>query len=239
MNARNVLAPDLAAPSLPVHEQFLSWQGEGAHLGRSAYFVRLYGCPLQCPWCDSAGTWHPGYLPSDIARESPASIAQRAADSGAELVVVTGGEPTIHDLADLANALSLRGLAAHLETSGSFGIRGRFDWVTLSPKWARLPLPENLERASELKLIVEDANSVEKWIQFLGPALSEERPVWLQPEWSQRSNREVLDAISRTVRERGAPFRAGYQVHKLYRADDLDRRVHAPIPLGGDPSKGY
>ncbi|NER01051.1 MAG: radical SAM protein, partial [Cyanothece sp. SIO2G6] len=75
------------------------------HLGRSAYFIRLFGCPVHCPWCDSAGTWHPDYVPKDIDRISPKALAEQAAASGAEFVVVTGGEPAIHDLGALTEEI--------------------------------------------------------------------------------------------------------------------------------------
>ena len=62
----------------PVHETFHSWQGEGDHSGKSAFFVRLYGCPVHCPWCDSAGTWHPDYVPEKVDRIDAAMIADAA-----------------------------------------------------------------------------------------------------------------------------------------------------------------
>lgn len=227
-----------ASKRLPVHECFHSWQGEGTHLGRSAFFIRLFGCPVHCPWCDSAGTWHPNYVPKDIERVEPKELARRAKESGAEFVVVTGGEPTIHDLTDLTAALAAVGMPRHLETSGGFEIRGSFDWITLSPKWQKAVLPENLDKASEFKLIVEDADSIEKWIQAIGSSF-DARPVWLHPEWSKRGDASVLESITKTVKARGAPFRAGYQAHKLYRADLLDPNARESAPLGGDEAKGY
>ena len=66
---------------LSIHERFFSIQGEGVHMGRSAFFIRTLGCPVKCPWCDSAGTWHPGFKPAgknlmdeyDLAEESTAA----------------------------------------------------------------------------------------------------------------------------------------------------------------------
>lgn len=224
---------------LPVHEVFHSWQGEGAHLGRSAYFIRLFGCPVKCPWCDSAGTWHPQYVPKDVQRVEPQELARIAKASGAEFVVVTGGEPAVHDLRGLTEALAAVGLPRHLETSGGFEIRGEFDWITLSPKWQRLPLDENLLKADELKLIVEDGDSIKKWIQELGDRYRRGVPVWLHPEWSQRENAAVLESITQTVKTSGAPYRAGLQAHKFYRADLLDPNSREASPLGGDEAKGY
>ena len=76
---------------LPVNERFHTWQGEGCHLGKSAYFIRLQGCPVKCPWCDSAGTWHPDYVPEVVEKADPEAIAESAFASGCEIVVLTGG----------------------------------------------------------------------------------------------------------------------------------------------------
>ena len=207
-------------------------------MGRSAFFIRLFGCPVQCPWCDSAGTWHSDYAPKEIERLTVEPLVERAVKSGAEFVVLTGGEPAIHDLSRLTRALRDSGMPSHLETCGGFEIKGTFDWITLSPKWQKLPLPENLERASEFKLIIEDEASIVKWIQEIGSCF-DDRPVWLNPEWSRRADQRILNSICSCVKQRGAPFRAGYQLHKLYHVDQLDENVRRPVPLGGDESLGY
>lgn len=223
---------------LPIHEYFYAWQGEGAHLGRAAFFIRTFGCPVQCSWCDAAGTWHPDHVPEDVMRMSPETLAEAAAGTAAEFVVITGGEPAIFDLGPLTRALAGRGLPAHLETSGAFPLKGDFAWVTVSPKWAKLPRPEVLARADEVKIIVEDALSIEKWWDEIA-AHVQARHVWLHPEWSQRKNPAVLGAINRWVKERGAPFRAGWQVHKPYQVDSADPRSRPPAPLGGNPDLGF
>ena len=222
----------------PVHETFHSWQGEGVHLGRSTFFIRLFGCPVKCPWCDSAGTWHPDYVPETVDKREADELAEMAATAKPEFVVITGGEPAIHDLGPLTRALKEKGIASHLETSGGFEIRGDLDWITLSPKWQRLPLEKNLSRADELKLIIEDGDSIEKWIQELGDAIGS-KPVWLHPEWSKRENADVLESITEWVKRNGAPFRAGLQAHKFFKADFLDPNSAKPSPLGGNEELGY
>ena len=207
-------------------------------MGRAAFFIRTFGCPVKCTWCDSAGTWHPDWAPDKIERLSAQHLADRAAAHHAEFVVITGGEPTIHDLTELTAALRARGLPSHLETSGSFEMRGDFAWVTVSPKWAKLPLPENVKRADEIKLIIEDATSIEKWLTQLGPHLSGQA-VWLHPEWSKRDDPAVLHAISVAIKQHGKPLRAGYQLHRLYNVDSLDANARPNIPLGGDIRLGY
>ena len=222
----------------PVNETFLSWQGEGVHLGRKAFFIRLQGCPVKCPWCDSASTWHPQYVPKDIRKATAEELAREAKANQPEFVVVTGGEPCVHDLTSLLKACSAVGLPVHLETCGAYPIADGFAWVTVSPKWAKLPLAESLIRANEIKVIVEASDSMEKWTSAVGGHWQAPH-VWLHPEWSQRAEPSILKAITEWVKSHGAPYRAGWQVHKPYLADALDARSRPPAPLGGDTLKGF
>ncbi|TVP81062.1 MAG: 7-carboxy-7-deazaguanine synthase QueE [Puniceicoccaceae bacterium] len=221
---------------LPIHEQFYTFQGEGLHAGRAAYFIRTFGCPVHCPWCDSAGTWHPDYIPEQVARWSVEDLVTEVAKTKAEFVVVTGGEPAIHNLAPLVDALHAIGQQVHLETSGAFPIRGEFDWITLSPKRWKLPLPETIARADEFKIIVDQPGAIEEYVAIIGET---DKPVWLHPEWSRHQDAATLDAITEWVKAQGAPYRAGWQMHKHYAADLKDARSATPAPLGGDPKKGY
>jgi 7-carboxy-7-deazaguanine synthase len=205
----------VAARALPVSETFASFQGEGLHQGRSAYFIRLFGCPVHCPWCDSAETWHPEHLPAQIDRVEPRALVVAAVAARPDFVVITGGEPTIHDLRPLTEALAAQGLPVHLETSGAFRLQGRFDWVTLSPKRWRAPLPETVARADEFKLIVDGPEELDRWRNLL-PEHPEGPPIWLHPEWGQRHDPDLLQRIADTVKARGAPYRAGWQIHKNY-----------------------
>ena len=166
---------------LPVYERFHSWQGEGFHLGKSAFFIRLHGCPVHCPWCDSAGTWHPDHKPDNIERINAIDLADEAFMACPEIVVITGGEPAVHDLIGLSHQLRSRNLPIHLETCGAYPIMGEMDWITISPKWAVLPIEENLERVDEWKVIVENEDSIEKWCDAL-PLKEMGLPVWLHPE---------------------------------------------------------
>lgn len=223
---------------LPIHEYFYTWQGEGTHIGKAAFFIRTLGCPIQCPWCDAAGTWHPKYYPKKVQRLSIDFLAAQAKETACEFVVITGGEPAIHDLGPLTRLLKELGLKIHIETSGAFPLKGQFDWITVSPKWKQLPLIENLQKAHELKLIVEHAHSINDWMEFAKPHIGP-IPIILNPEWTQHANPVVLNSISNTVKQYGFPFRASYQMHKLYRVDTLDSHSAQPTPLGGDFSLGY
>ena len=203
---------------LPVNERFLSWQGEGIHIGKSAYFIRLQGCPVKCPWCDSASTWHPGHTPGHIEKALPSDLAAAALAHQCEIVVITGGEPAIHNLHELTTALAARNLPIHIETSGAFTLQGQFDWVTLSPKWQMPPLDETLAQANELKIIVETPDSPAQWAEAL-KGRHNSNHIWLHPEWSKAREPAILDTITNWVKKHGHPYRAGYQLHKLYGAE--------------------
>lgn len=233
-------------PSLPVHERFHAFQGEGIHMGRRAFFIRTYGCPVKCTFCDSAGTWHPNFAPKRSLLVSIAQLVSEAVESRSEFVVLTGGEPLVQKpelLAELSSALRANGILLHVETCGAY-LRDPllFDWITVSPKSSELPVPEMLRSASEVKVIVENDESVSNWLHMLDgicqSPLSELQglqAVWLHPEWSKREDAAVLNTISREVLVRGGLFRAGWQLHKLYKVDALDPRSAPNVPLGGIP----
>lgn len=220
---------------LPIYERFHSWQGEGIHMGKSAFFIRLHGCPVHCPWCDSAGTWHPAHKPKSILRLSPEELAEEAFSSACEIVIITGGEPAIHNLNHLVHELQIRNLPVHIETCGAYPIQGEMDWITLSPKKLAPPLEENLKIADEFKLIVENEDSIQNWsesINFSQYGI----PTWLHPEWSVSRDSKILSIITNWIKENGAPYRAGFQLHKLFEADEKDERSMPVSSLCKNPS---
>jgi len=213
-------------------------------MGASAFFVRTFGCPVQCPWCDSAGTWHPTWIPKEIQRMSVEEIVKAVTLSFAPIVVVTGGEPAVHDLEFLVNSLhALASVRVHLETSGGFRIKGDFDWITLSPKKWGPPLRENVIAASEFKIIVEEKDDIKFYLNMLTTRgmmpVTSTQPIWLHPEWGHREDPVVLGAISDAVKQGRGILRAGWQLHKLYQVDRRDVRTMPMVPLGGDLRKGY
>ncbi len=191
--------------------------------------------------CDSAGTWSPDWVPKEIDKMTAAEIVVEAVASHPSFVVVTGGEPAHWDLTELVDDLHMAGLPVHLETSGGFPIRGKFDWITLSPKKWKPPLAENVKAADEFKVIVETPEDIELYLEMirsLGYYRPADVPVWLHPEWSRREDVAVLRAICDTVKK-DKRCRAGWQMHKLFRVDQLDVRTKPLVPLGGNLEKGY
>src|SRR5437870_10866318 len=96
--------------TLPVMEHFYTLQGEGFHQGRAAYFVRLGGCDVGCVWCDVKDSWdadkHPQF---DVD-----TIANQIKKTPTDIVVVTGGEPLMHDLTGLTETLRSSALKTHI-----------------------------------------------------------------------------------------------------------------------------
>lgn len=111
---------------LRVNEIFLSLQGEGFWMGTPSVFIRLSGCNLRCPFCD---TDHEAGTPM-----TEDEIARRAAALPARHVVLTGGEPSLFATARLVRLLHERGKFVAIETNGTRTLPEGIDWVTLSPK---------------------------------------------------------------------------------------------------------
>ena len=221
-----------------VNETFYTFQGEGRYTGQPAFFIRLHGCPIQCHFCDSAGTWHPDHVPADVMRLDEKEIAARISYE-APIVVLTGGEPAMWDLEPLCCQILKMGKRVHIETSGAFPLRGDFQCVTVSPKRAQEPIVETLRQATELKFIIEKEADINYFTNLCKNHVRWDVPIYLHPEWSLRRNHDVLTAITKAVKSRTHYYLAGWQIHKQYRADDLDANSRRPVPLGGDITKGY
>lgn len=162
----------------PIMEHFYTIQGEGAHTGRASYFIRTAGCDVQCWWCDVKDSWdgdkHPKMKVSDLI--------DVVKESGAPFVVITGGEPLLHDLSALTSALKTLGVKIHIETSGSSPLSGKLDWITLSPKRFKKPLDEVFPYVDELKVVVLTKKDL-KWAEENASKCGENATLLLQPEW--------------------------------------------------------
>jgi len=165
---------------LPLVEKFFSIQGEGFHTGEAAFFIRLGGCDVGCNWCDSRFSWNPDDFP---LIETPV-IIDYAVFSGARSVVVTGGEPLMWNLDSLCSGLRKNNLRTFIETSGTFPLTGKWDWICLSPKKKMTPLTSIFKKADELKIIVEDTDDF-TWAETNRKKVSKNCLLYLQPEWSR------------------------------------------------------
>jgi 7-carboxy-7-deazaguanine synthase len=191
---------------LPVVEEFFSLQGEGYHSGKAAYFIRLGGCDIGCNWCDSRFSWNPDIHPVIETK----TIIDRVLRSGADSVVITGGEPLMWNLDFLCGGLKKNNIRTFLETSGAYLLSGNWDWICLSPKKNMPPIIENCKVADELKVIIQDKHDFE-WAEKYSKMVNNSCKLFLQPEWSRFDTiiPEIVDYIKKNPN-----WRISLQVHK-------------------------
>lgn len=195
----------------PVMEHFYTIQGEGFYQGKAAYFIRLAGCDVGCVWCDVKDSWdaskHPSYSVEEILQLVHDGTT---ADPSKVIAVVTGGEPLLHQLDALTDALHQKGFATNIETSGSSPLSGQWDWICLSPKKFKAPLQEVIQVANELKVVVFNQSDFE-WAEKYAAQVSPSCLLFLQPEWDKAATVTplIIDYIKANPQ-----WQLSLQVHK-------------------------
>lgn len=189
---------------MKVNEIFYSLQGEGCHSGTPAVFVRLSGCNLRCPFCD---TRH-----EHGTEMSEAEVVEAVRQYPAHLVVVTGGEPALQLTPSLVDALHAAGRRVAVETNGTRPLPANVDWVTLSPKDAFLgpQAAPVLTKADELKFLFDGVSEPQPY----GTIAVAHR--YLQPCDSgdtARNARTTAAAVDYIMRH--PEWRLSLQIHKI------------------------
>ena len=200
-----------------VNEIFFTLQGEGAHSGIPAVFVRFSGCNLRCPWCDTE--FHEF---QEMSAEQIVSTMLELYDTPNErrkMCVLTGGEPSLQVDQPLIDALHKAGFYICIETNGTHPLPEGIDWITCSPKeGTKLAL----KKVNEVKVVFTGTYNPEIWRTQL------EAEHWmLQPlryngelllesgidEWADDKN-DNLDETVRYILTH--PFwRLSVQLHKI------------------------
>lgn len=196
---------------LPVFEYFYSIQGEGAHTGKPAFFIRLAGCNVGCHWCDVKESWPI----EDSQFLSVAEIIDKVKEAKTDLVIITGGEPLVHNLDKLTNELKKIHKKVHLETSGTEPFSGSFDWICFSPKKFKKPLDIYYELSDELKVVVFNKSDF-SWADSHSQLMKNQSFLYLQPECSveKKVNPLIFDFIKINPN-----WKISLQIHKYLGVD--------------------
>ncbi len=192
--------------ALPLMESFYTIQGEGYYQGESAYFIRLAGCDVGCHWCDVKDSWDASLHPVVEVDDIVAQVVSSAADK----VVVTGGEPLMHNNDYLCRQFGKFGIRRHIETSGAYPISGEWDWICFSPKKFKKPIEQVAKSADELKVVIYNKSDFQ-WAESFRPLVSNKCRLYLQPEWSKRD--KITPEIVQYVK-RNPQWAISLQVHK-------------------------
>ena len=190
---------------LPLMETFTTIQGEGFHSGKSAHFLRIGGCDIGCHWCDIKESWNSSLYPLVKVEKILESI-----NSLTDLVIISGGEPLIWNMAHLTGALRKINKKVHLETSGAYQLSGHWDWICLSPKKNKPPIPALFKKANELKVIVYNKDDL-TFAKQNAKYVEKDCILFLQPEWSKKE--KVMPMISKFMLE-NPNWRLSIQTHK-------------------------
>lgn len=227
---------------IDVHSIFYTIQGEGPFCGTPAVFIRLAGCNLQCPGCDTDYTskrkaMFVPWIINEVTMLQPADARNTYARDSRGLVVITGGEPFRQDIGPLINALTVRGYYVQVETNGTlpppmdvvFNVDPSFRmgaYIVCSPKAGKVH-PDTSIRACCYKYVMSH-NSVDPVDGLPGLALNHTaaphvarppgnwyRPIYLQPEDARNSktNDKNLQACILSCMKHG--YILQLQIHKL------------------------
>ena len=188
-----------------VNEIFYSLQGEGYHSGTPAVFVRLSGCNLKCPFCD---TQH-----ESGTEMSDEEIVEQVRQYPARMVVVTGGEPSLQLTRGFVNALHGIDKMVAVETNGTRRLPGNVDWITLSPKDGYLG-----EEASVVLPFVDEIKVVYDGIHAPGmyPGVMCTHGRFLQPcdTGDPVRNAEIIHATIEYIKK-DPRWKLSLQIHKI------------------------
>ena len=233
--ASHAQTTDRLATVYPINDCYTCIQGEGVQTGVAMVLLRLHGCAVGCPWCDTKETWarDPQHLVDSLneaigtnphyATLPSTKIVQYIKENhpGPRWVLVTGGEPAQYDLTPLVCALHGAGYLVALETSGTeIGhVNARIDWVCVSPKLnmpgGKVIQAQAIASADEIKHVVgrpRDIDALDNLLQKF-PRKADTQ-ICLQP---LSTSAKATDLCIRTVQNRG--WRLSIQTHKY-----LDQR---------------
>lgn len=176
---------------IKVSEIFTSFQGEGPYIGIPATFLRLYGCNLNCKWCDTDISTYEMLSVDDVAE----ILMTQMEFNNINLLVITGGEPTLQmeEIKRLIRELP-EDIKIQLETNGSiFEYVPEMEYV-ISPKEDKEKVFENYYEYENtfFKFVITSQEDIDEVISIKNK-YSYNKTIWLQPEFSKDG--DIADLI--------------------------------------------
>ena len=195
--------PALSVNKYKVNEVFYSLEGEGLFSGQAAVFVRLAGCTMHCPWCDTK------YAQKTKFNLTAEQILKKIAAFPCKTVVLTGGEPTEQNLTALLKLLKKNKYRIHLETNGANVIDTKlFDFCTISPK--AFVNAKMLKKADAIKYIT-DVKTTLPEIESLAKRTDKRTLFYLQPK---NNSKETIKQCLKLIKQK-PNLRLSVQLHKF------------------------
>lgn len=168
---------------IKVSEIFTSFQGEGPYIGTPATFLRLYGCNLNCEWCDTDISTYEMLSVDDVAE----ILMTQMEFNNINLLVITGGEPTLQmeEIKRLIKELP-EDIKIQLETNGSiFEYLPEIEYV-ISPKEDKEKVFENYHKYDNVffKFVITSKEDIDEVIAIKNK-YGYDKTIWLQGEFSK------------------------------------------------------
>lgn len=196
------MATTTRSHSVPVAECYGPvWQGEGPYAGQVCTFLRLGYCNLTCTWCDTPYTWDSSRfdLRAEFTDRSYEWLCDRIPFD--RLLVITGGEPLLHQKRSTFAALIADCERVHIETNGTIAPSEEavtnVEYFSVSPKindqgdaWDRRIRPnvirvfDRLARKGKacFKLVAQGPSDVERIAYLVDEFGIRSQDVWIMPE---------------------------------------------------------
>lgn len=189
---------------LKVSTIFYSIQGEATHTGEASIFIRLYGCNLDCSFCDDL--LHNDK--SSVSEYSYEQILDEIKQFSSKNIIITGGEASMYNLNNFINFLHTHDYYISIETNGfSFDNIKNADWITYSPKdWENI----DIDNCNEFKFIVNSKTSIDPILNLVT-----NKPMYIQPEnYIDTPNMDNIAHCIKLVQDY-PQFKLSVQMHKF------------------------
>jgi len=140
------------------------------------------------------------------------SIIDQALNYKTKFAVITGGEPTLHNINVLVDKLKEKNFYTAIETAGTNPLPINIDWVCFSPKKFKNPIPQTYQIADELKVIIFQKSDLNWALEHEKKLTNKNCNLYIQPEWSKKDKNLpfILEFLEQNPR-----WRLSIQSHKF------------------------